>query len=405
MCQGLGVPRLGRGAAFVAVAYAFFVTMIGTTLPTPLYPIYQQRFGFGELVITVIFAVYAVGVICGLILTGRLSDEIGRRPVLLFGLGCAAASSVIFLVAQGLAPILVARLLSGLSAGSFTGTATAMLIDLGPSDRRERSAAISAAVTLGGLGLGPLIAGLIAQPDVIPLRLPYWVHLGLLLPAIPALLMAPEPVEVKPHPRFAPQRLAVPREVRGTFVLAGVGGFAAFAFPGLFGSLGPTFMARFLNLDSHVLAGAVVCLLFVASVVGQIAVVRVSARAALVGGDCGTVLAALLVIAALEAESLAFLIGAGVAAGIGQGLALGGGLAALAAETPASQRGEVSATFFVVLYSGLCVPTVAAGLLTQAVGLRSAGVVLSCVMGALALAVVASLLRRPSRASLQAERS
>lgn len=390
---------LSSRAAFSWVAYAFLVTMIGTTLPTPLYPLYQQRFGFGELMITVIFAIYAVGVICGLILTGRLSDEIGRRPVLLLGLGCAAVSSVLFLVAQGVGPVLVARFLSGLSAGSFTGTATAMLIDLGPSERRERSAAIAAAVTLGGLGLGPLLAGALAQLDVIPLRLAYWVHLALLVPALPAILLAPEPVEVKPHPRFTPQKLAVPRQVRGTFVRAGLGGFAAFAFPGLFGSLGPTFMARFLGLHSHVLAGAVVCLLFLASVLGQIAVVQVSERAALVGGDLGTVLAALLVIGALEAESLGFLLGAGVAAGIGQGLALGGGLAALAAETPGERRGEVNATFFVVLYSGLCVPTVAAGLLTQAIGLRSAGVVLSCVMGALAAAVAVSLLLRGRRPS------
>src|SRR5436309_2312117 len=132
MCQGSGVPKLTRAAAFVSVAYAFLVTMIGTTLPTPLYPIYQQRFGFKELMITVIFAVYAVGVICGLILTGRLSDEIGRRPVLLFGLACAIGSTVLFVVTQGLAPILVARMLSGFTAGAFAGTATAMLLDLAP---------------------------------------------------------------------------------------------------------------------------------------------------------------------------------------------------------------------------------------------------------------------------------
>lgn len=380
----------------MGVAYAFLVTMIGTTLPTPLYPIYQQRFGFGELMITVIFAVYAVGVIFGLILTGRLSDEIGRRPVLLFGLACAALSTVIFLLAQGVAPLLVARLLSGLSAGSFTGTATAMLIDLAPRERRERTAAIAAAVTLAGLGLGPLLAGVLAQPGVIPLRLPYWVHLGLLLPALPMLLLAPEPVEVKPKPRFAPQKLAVPAEVRGTFVRAGLGGFAAFAFPGLFGSLGPTFLGRFLGFHSHITAGAVLCLLFLASVLGQIAIVRISERAALVAGDAGTVVAAVLVILALESESLGVFLGAGVAAGIGQGLALGGGLAALAAETPTERRGEVNATFFVVLYSGLCVPIVAVGLLTQAIGLRSAGVVLSCVMGAVAAAVAVSLLMRSS---------
>ncbi|HEX6460654.1 MAG TPA: MFS transporter [Thermoleophilaceae bacterium] len=393
---------LSTTAGFVAVAYALLVTMIGTTLPTPLYPLYQSRFGFGELVITVIFAVYAVGVICGLILTGRLSDEIGRRPVLLAGLACAALSSVVFLVAQGLAPLLVGRLLSGLSAGTFTGTATATLIDFSPADKRQRNAAIAAAVTLGGLGLGPLLAGALAQAGVIPLRLPYWMHLALLIPALPGILLAPEPVEVKEHPRFAPQKLAVPEEVRGTFARAGLGGFAAFAFPGLFGSLGPTFLAKFLGFHSHVTAGAIVWLLFMASVVGQIAIVRISDRAALVTGDAGTVAAAVFVIAALEAESLALLVLGGVAAGIGQGLAMGGGLAALAAETPPERRGEVNATFFVVLYAGLCVPTVAVGLLTQAIGLRSAGVAMSCVMGVLAAAVAVSLVARGRRSATPA---
>src|SRR3954447_18792654 len=100
MCQGSRVPTLSSRAAFPGIAYAFLVVMAGTTLPTPLYPLYETRFGFGELMVTVIFATYAVGVIAGLILTGRLSDEIGRRPVLLFWLACSATSTVLFLVAQ-----------------------------------------------------------------------------------------------------------------------------------------------------------------------------------------------------------------------------------------------------------------------------------------------------------------
>src|ERR671930_197361 len=113
MCQGLGVASKRGAAGFAAASYAFLVAMVGTTLPTPLYPIYQQRFGFGELMITVIFATYAFGVIIGLILTGRLSDEIGRRPVLLAGLACAAVSAVLFLVAQDVPLVLVGRMLSG----------------------------------------------------------------------------------------------------------------------------------------------------------------------------------------------------------------------------------------------------------------------------------------------------
>src|SRR4051812_13005465 len=104
------VPRLGRRGGVVAAPYAFARTMLGATLPTPLYSIYQGRFGFSELMITVIFATYAAGVIAALLLFGRVSDAVGRRPVLLLGLAFSALSAVVFLLAGGLAPLLVGRL-------------------------------------------------------------------------------------------------------------------------------------------------------------------------------------------------------------------------------------------------------------------------------------------------------
>src|SRR5947209_12476785 len=163
--------RLGRPAAFAASAYAFAVTMLGTTLPPPLYSLYRERFGFSELMITVIFATYAAGVIAALLLVGRLSDEIGRRPVLLPGLAFSALSAVAFLLAQGLAPLLIGRVLSGISAGIFTGTATAMLVDLAPPDRPGRGTLVATAANMLGLGCGPLLAGLLAQYASDPLRL------------------------------------------------------------------------------------------------------------------------------------------------------------------------------------------------------------------------------------------
>src|SRR5260370_29087196 len=117
-----GERRVGRRAGFVAVAYAFAATMLGTTLPTPLYALYQRRFGFSELMITVIFATYAAGVIAALLLLGRLSDQIGRRPVLLLGLGTSALSAVAFLVATGLPLLLIRRVIPGFSAGLVNGT-------------------------------------------------------------------------------------------------------------------------------------------------------------------------------------------------------------------------------------------------------------------------------------------
>ncbi|HYY06509.1 MAG TPA: MFS transporter [Candidatus Limnocylindria bacterium] len=380
--------------AFAWVAYAFLVTMMGTTLPSPLYPIYEQRFGFGELMVTVIFATYAVGVVAGLVLTGRLSDEVGRRPVLLFGLACAAAAAILFIVAQGVAPMLVARVLSGLSAGAFTGTATAALLDLAPGRRQDVPAALAVAVNLGGLGCGTLLSGALAQTGVTPLRLPFWANLALLAPATLGVLMAPEPVSARSRPRFMPQRLGVPREVRGTFIRASLGGFSSFAISGLFGSVAPVFLAKFLGYGSHLVAGAILAMLFLASAGGQLAVRTLPERAALVGGGAAVTAAACLVVSAFEAESLALVIAAGIVGGVGQGLAVGAGVAAVSAETPPERRGEVSASFFAVLYVGLCIPIVGVGVLSHAAGLRTAAVTLGAVVAAMAAAGAVSLVTR-----------
>jgi MFS family permease len=131
--------RLGRPAAFALTAYAFAVTMLGTTLPTPLYGLYRAKFGFSELTVTIIFATYAAGVIAALLLFGPLSDEIGRRRVLLGGMALSALSGLTFVLADGLGALLVGRALSGLSAGIFTGTATATLLDLAPDGGRGRA--------------------------------------------------------------------------------------------------------------------------------------------------------------------------------------------------------------------------------------------------------------------------
>jgi MFS family permease len=155
--------RVSRNAGFVLAAFAFLVTMVGTTLPTPLYPLFEERYSFGELTVTVVFAVYAFGVIAGLLLFGNLSDEIGRKPVLLLGLGLSALSAFLFLFAGSLAPIYAGRVVSGLSAGIFTGTATATLVDLAPGGRRRLGSLVAVIVNVGGLGLGTLLAGLLAD--------------------------------------------------------------------------------------------------------------------------------------------------------------------------------------------------------------------------------------------------
>ena len=383
---------VSRNAGFVLVAYAFLVTMIGTTLPTPLYPLFEERYSFGPLTVTVIFAVYAFGVIAGLLLFGNLSDEIGRKPVLLLGLAFSAVSALLFLFAGALAPIYAGRVVSGLSAGIFTGTATAMLVDLAPGGRRRLASLVAVVVNLGGLGLGALLAGLLADHCTSPLRLPFIADLALLVPAALGLLVTPETVERQAF-RFRLQRLRVPSEVRAVFVRGAAAGFGGFAVAGVFGSVAPVFLGQILGRTSHALAGALVFIQFSASIVGQLALLRLSDRRALVVGCTLLAGGVGLLALALWIESLAALIASASVAGLGLGLVIGAGLAAINQRAPVEHRAETASSFFVVMYVGLAVPVIGVGLAENAWNLRGAGIAFSAAVAALMLAVLASLTR------------
>ncbi|WP_338890856.1 MFS transporter [Rhodococcus sovatensis] len=173
-------PSLTSGAAFVGVAYAFVVVMMGTTMPAPEYALYEADFGFSEFVITVIFAVYALGVLGALLAFGRWSDAVGRRPMLLAAITVGVLSAAVFVFADSLAALLLGRVLSGISAGIFVGTATVTLLEIAPGRWRNRAPAVATAANIGGLGLGPLMAGFLVQYLPDPTRVTYIVHACLL---------------------------------------------------------------------------------------------------------------------------------------------------------------------------------------------------------------------------------
>jgi len=385
--------RLGRRGGFAAAALAFAATMLGTTIPTPLYDLYRQRFGFSELMITVIFATYAIGVIAALTLFGRLSDEIGRRPLLLAGLALSALSAGAFLTVEGLALLLLGRLLSGLSAGIFTGSATATLVDLGPPAGRARATLIATVVNMGGLGLGPLLAGLLSQWAVAPLRLPFWVDLGVLAPAILGVWAMPEPVRRAEHPRWRPQSVQVPAEIRPVFIRAAIAGFAGFAVLGLFTAVAPAFLGQELAIHSRATIGLVVFAVFGASLAGQLSLQLVDQQRALAAG-CGGLIAGMAALAAgLAASSLALLVLGAVIAGLGQGLSFRAGLDQINAAAPAERRAQIDSSFFVVAYVAISLPVIGEGALAQLWGLRPAGLTFVGVVALLSAVALALLAR------------
>lgn len=385
---------VSRSAGLWLVAYAFFVVMLGTTLTTPLYPIYQQRFGFSPLLITVIFAVYSVSVIGGLLVFGRMSDVIGRRWVLFPGVVFSALSAIAFLTVAGLTPMLVGRVLSGLSAAIFTGTATAAMVDLSPEDQRLRATTLAVAANLGGLGAGQLLAGVLSQYAPLPLQLCFIVDLALVVLAAGAILLIPETVERR-ETRWRFQRLSIPPGVRAVFVPASIAGFCGFAVFGVYGSVVPSFMAKVLHLPNHALLGLLLFMLLAFSVAGQLAVHRLSERVALPVGAAGLIMGVLTLGLGVLLTQLWPLIISVVALGLGQGLVMGAGLGGINKRAPQERRGEVASTYFIVVYIGLAIPVVAVGFAAQTLGARPAGLLLAGSTAVVVGAVLAWLLLRP----------
>ncbi|MEV6330124.1 MFS transporter [Streptomyces sp. NPDC051909] len=385
------LPCLLAGAVFV-------VCMAGTTLPTPLYPLYQQEFGFSELTVTVVYAVYAFGVIGVLLLAGNASDTVGRRPALLWGLGCAAASAGCFLAADGLPWLYAGRLFSGLSAGLFTGAATAYVLELAPPGGASRATFVATAANMGGLGCGPLLSGLLAEYAPDPLTLPFVVHLVLVAVSVLVLLRLPETVtERRPLSAVRPQRPALPPQVRAVFVPSAVAAFVGFALFGVFTSVSPAFLARYLHVDNHAVSGLVVALAFFASTAGQLAVSRVGVARSLPVG-CAVLFAGLLLLAgALYTDTLALVVLSALVGGTGQGLAFRAAMSAVAQAAPADRRAAVISTLFVVAYAGISVPVIGVGLLADPLGLEGAGLVFIACMLVLIVLAAGYLLRRPVR--------
>lgn len=378
-------------ALFLGVALTFAINMMGTTLPTPLYPIYQQQMGFSELIITVIFAAYAVGVIGALVLFGSWSDQLGRRPMLLAGLAFSAASALVFLFADNLGLLLLGRLLSGVSAGIFTGTATVAVVELAPPAWAGMATLLATAANMGGLGLGPLLAGLLAQYLPAPLMLCYALDLGLVLLMALVVWRAPETAELPARARLGLQPLSVPPEVRAVFIPAAIAGFAGFAVLGLFTAVAPAVMSKILGVSSHALTGFVVFLLFLGSTAGQLGQSRLAAGSRLPIGCVVLIVGVACVGVAIGAASLALLVAGALVAGIGQGVAFRAGLGAIAAASPPRRRAEVASTFFVVAYVAISVPVVGVGLMADVASLAVAGTAFSALVALLAAAALASL--------------
>jgi MFS family permease len=373
---------------FLILALAFFVLLVGSNLPTPLYAVYRERFGFSSAVLTLVFATYMVALVPTLLLCGQLSDRLGRRRVIAAGLLTAAVGLALFAAAKDTAWLFVARAAQGVSVGMVTGAATAGLVELEPYGDRRRAALYAVLVQAGGSSAGPLFAGALAQWAPAPRSLCYLVVLVLALVGAGAMLTIPEPAPA--GGRWRVQRPSVPHEIRVAFWRVSLTATTVWMVAALYLSVVPSYASKLLDTRNLALLGAIAASLLATSCAAQILASRRDAAPGAQPLGLALVVAGLgALVLAFPLHSLAALFASAVLGGAGHGLAFLSAQADMNELAPIERRGEVTAAFISCIYIGVATSVIGVGVLSTTLSLRAAVTIFAVVVGATALIAIA----------------
>jgi MFS family permease len=349
-----------------------FVLLLGANLPAPLYATYQRKFGFSTTVLTLIFATYAIVLIPSLLVFGQLSDRVGRKRVLLGALAASALGLVLFAAARNTTWLFAARAAQGLAVGSASATAIAALVEVDPDHDEGRAALGSVVGNAGGAATAPLLAGALAEWAPWPQVLCYLITLLGVLAVGAAVSQLPE--RHPPGGRWRLQRPSVPAQARSQFTHASITGMSVWIVGALYLSVVPSYTAELLDVDNlAVLALPTTAMLATACVTHALSLrsrrslpgLQLTGLALLVGS------AALLVVA-WTLHSLTVLMLAAVVAGGSLGLGFGASQTEINQLAPTDHRGEVTAAYVMVVYTGITVASLVVGRLGDTYGITRA---------------------------------
>ncbi len=366
---------------FGGLGYALVVLLTGTNLATPLYAAYEHVFRLSPLDVTLLVAVYAAAVMVALLACGPLSDTAGYRPVLAAGLVTAAGGAALLAAASGPAGLYAGRAVQGLAVGTCSGALTAGLVLTEPHGRPARASFLAATAITAACGLGPVLAGALAQYAPDPRRLSYLVEIGLLIPALAAVAMLPTSLG-RAGGRWRPSWPRLPGVHRGPFLHAALVSLLAWAVAYVALALVPSYTAAALGGSNLLVDGTAAGSLLLVAAAAQAACRSWGPARAQATGLAGLTIGLAGLVAAGAASSAAVLFGAIAVASAGQGLAFLGSIRRVNEIAQAGQRAGTVAMFYVLTYGGSGAVTAAVGLLATRLGLTRSVQVSAAVLAA-----------------------
>jgi MFS family permease len=390
---------LPRAVAFWSVAAMTLTLLAASSAPSPLYPVFQAEFGFSALTLTAIFAVYVLALLVSLLTVGRLSDFVGRRPVLAAALVVEAASMAVFLGADSTGWLVVARIVQGIATGAAIGVLGAYLLDLQPGDGSRLGSLINSAAPTSGLGVGAILTGLLVEYAPHPTKLVFAILTGLFVLLLLLTAALPETVQRVPGAVSALRpTIAVPLPARRAFLGAVPTMVATWALGGLILSVGGSLLESVFDQANHAVVGLVIGVFAASGAAAAILATNLKPPVMTRIGTIALAVGTIVFIVSLAATSLGLFVVASVVAGGGFGSAFLGALRSVTQLVQPHERAGLLSAVYIVSYVAFSVPAVVAGVLITHVGLRDTALGYGAFVAVVALLTLAAepLIHRPA---------
>ena len=348
---------LGQQASFWVSAGVVTHIFWTSAAPAMTYRLYAEQWHLTPTVTTAVFAVYPIVVVAVLVGFGDLSDHIGRRLVMLLGLGASLIGTLLFAVAPDVLWLFAGRALTGIGVGLTAGTATAALVDFSAEGQSKRAASVTTIAQAVGFSGALLLGGALTQYAPWPTHLGFWLLFALLFVTTWFLPHRPSAPASR---RWRPKSLAIPAGLRPAFAPAASAVTTAYTHGVLILSLGGQVGHDLVGSSNALVDGAALSLFAITSGVVGISARGLSPRPAMLLGAIASVASMGLLALSVARQELSIFLASTAIAGVGYSLLVLGGLALLGGAVPERHRGGVLSALYLFAY--LSMGTVALGL-------------------------------------------
>lgn len=378
-------PALSAVTPFYASTMVTFLS--ASAAPTPLYRLYHELWGVSPLTLTMIFSAYVVSLLLALLTVGRLSDYVGRRPVIFAALLLDCGALALFAGAQSAVVLILARLVQGLATGAATTAMAAAMLD----GDKHRGPLINGLSPMIGMAAGSVASGALAAYAPWPLHLVYLLLIVVMLTQAGLVWTVPETAAPRTGALASLlPRLAVPHKAKRVLALLVPSIIAVWALGGFYLSLMPSLVRTVTDIQTPLLGGVVVSVLMLGGIAAVLSLQHRTGRTILTIGMALMIAGVALLLSGVEGRAIAVMAVGSAVAGFGWGAGFLGGLRLLMPLAEPQERAALMAVFYLISYVAFCLPAIAAGFLAQALGLVGAieiygGAVMALAASALAV--------------------